>query len=88
LLLLSDITALRAETVSASHRRKLAEEANTLNEAFIGEAVVVPHTVSRMLFAGYNWTRRNAAHPVATFHERSSAVEWARALLARRDGGA
>jgi hypothetical protein len=89
MVIVSDIGALQAEAGLGLHRRMLAEEASTLEAvgAFIGEAVIIPKPVLRMLFIGYSWVRRGPAHPVATFPDRSSAVDWARTLLEKRERG-
>ena|SRR6185436_16833790 len=82
----ADISALKLDSVTPLHRKKIAEAADRISAmgGFIGEAVVIRNPVVRVLYVGYSWVRRRPEHPVETFGDKSSALAWVAGLLAKR----
>jgi hypothetical protein len=77
---LINIGALRATTITAMHRKKLADEADKLaaRGAFLAEAVIVPNAIVRALYAGYTWASQRRTFPSRAFPDPTSATVWAR----------
>jgi hypothetical protein len=81
LVMLIDISALAATSVTALHRKRLAEGADRLagRGALLAEAVFIPNPVLRALYVGYTWARARKTFPSASFVHADAALAWARA---------
>jgi hypothetical protein len=80
MVMLIDVSALAASNVTALHRRRLAEGADTLaaQGALLGEAVIIPNPILRALYVGYTWACKRKTFPSQSFFDAEAALAWAR----------
>lgn len=87
MVVVSDISALKAGEVTALHRKKVAEMADRLGAqgGIIAEVVIIKSPLLRALYAGYSWARKRSDYPSEAIGDRTAAFVWARkhAMAAR-----